>query len=162
VPKSVAEASFQTPLAFLPLIGGGGGGGPEWCVIILGSLACRVTFGSVLPIATCCPPTASLFPCHLSNFPLSIHMAPPQLVVFSYPTMCPSHSQSPPPALHAPSSSVLFRPRGTPQLMSQLLFLLHHLHRVHAFNPHHTLIRISHRGPSQQSSKVTSKERPFG
>jgi hypothetical protein len=29
-PKSAAEASFRTPLAFLPLIGGGGGGGgPE-------------------------------------------------------------------------------------------------------------------------------------
>jgi hypothetical protein len=62
------------------------------------------------------------------------------------------------PTLHAPSSSVLFRPRGIPQLMSQLPFLLHHLHSVHAFNPRHTLVHIRHRDPSQQSSEVASKE----
>jgi hypothetical protein len=148
-PRSTMLRPFRPPFAILSLMKEGGSGMVcYYCGVPC--LSCHLwyhpphchlfsTYHLPLPLSSIQLPSLHPHDTTSARHPLvSCHVSLSLLVTSSYT-----------PALHAPSSSILFKLRGIPQLMSQLLFLLHHLHSVHAFNSHHTLIHISHRGPSQ-------------
>jgi hypothetical protein len=132
---------------------------------------------SPLPPVLHLPPPSSPVICPTSLFPSTwpllssspsrllpcVPLTPSHLHLYDHPFYSVSTCT---PALHTPSSSFLFRPRGIPQLMSQLPFPLHHLHSVDAIAPiipfFTSAIGVPRSSPAKQHPKRDRSADPGG